>query len=181
MGFSMQECWSGLPFPSPGDLPDPGIEPGSPALQADALPWQPSGKPVYPSNPKLSCFPYLLQFSSYCLFYVILSFCNPFPQSSFPTPGIEIAWFLKANLGTTLSFVLFLGETSTVVGFPGSSVVKNLPANARGAEDTGSIPGWGRSLEKEKATHSRIFGGKSHGQRSPAGYSPMGSRSVRQG
>ena len=38
MGFSRQECWRGLPFPSPGDLPDPGIEPGSPALQADALP-----------------------------------------------------------------------------------------------------------------------------------------------
>ena len=37
MGFPMQECWSGLPFPSPGDLPDPGIEPWSPALQADAL------------------------------------------------------------------------------------------------------------------------------------------------
>ena len=37
MGFSRQECWCGLPFPSPGDLPDPGIEPGSPALQADAL------------------------------------------------------------------------------------------------------------------------------------------------
>ena len=36
MGFSRQECWSGLPFPSPGDLPDPGIEPVSPALQADA-------------------------------------------------------------------------------------------------------------------------------------------------
>ena len=35
MGFSRQECWSGLPFPSPGDLPNPGIEPGSPALQAD--------------------------------------------------------------------------------------------------------------------------------------------------
>ena len=37
MGFSRQEYWSGLPFPSPGDLPDPGIEPSSPALQADAL------------------------------------------------------------------------------------------------------------------------------------------------
>ena len=34
MGFSRQECWSGLSFPSPGDLPDPGIEPGSPVLQA---------------------------------------------------------------------------------------------------------------------------------------------------
>ena len=38
MGFSRQEYWSGLPFPSPGDLPDPGIEPRSPALQADSLP-----------------------------------------------------------------------------------------------------------------------------------------------
>ena len=38
MGFSRQEYWSGLPFPSPGDLPDPGIEARSPALQADNLP-----------------------------------------------------------------------------------------------------------------------------------------------
>ena len=37
-GFSRQEYWSGLPFPSPGDLPDTGIELGSPALQADSLP-----------------------------------------------------------------------------------------------------------------------------------------------
>ena len=37
MGLSRQEYWSGLPFPSPGNLPDPGIEPGSPALQADSL------------------------------------------------------------------------------------------------------------------------------------------------
>ena len=45
MGFSRQEYWSGLPFPSPGDLPDPGIKPRSPALQADALPSEPPGKP----------------------------------------------------------------------------------------------------------------------------------------
>ena len=38
MGFSRQEYWSGLPFPSLGDLPDPGIEPGLPTLQADSLP-----------------------------------------------------------------------------------------------------------------------------------------------
>ena len=46
MGFSRQEYWSGLPFPSPGDLPDPGIEPRSPALQADALISEPPGKPM---------------------------------------------------------------------------------------------------------------------------------------
>ena len=44
MGFSRQEYWNGLPFPSPGDLPDPGIEPRSTALQADALPSEPPGK-----------------------------------------------------------------------------------------------------------------------------------------
>ena len=47
MGFSRQEYWSGLPFPSPGDLPDPGIEPRSPALQADALTSKPPGKPHF--------------------------------------------------------------------------------------------------------------------------------------
>ena len=41
IGFSRQECWSGLPFPSPGDLPDTGIEPRSPTLQADTLPSEP--------------------------------------------------------------------------------------------------------------------------------------------
>ena len=46
MGFSRQEYWSGLPFPSPGDLPNPGIEPRSPALQADTLPSEPPGKPL---------------------------------------------------------------------------------------------------------------------------------------
>ena len=45
MGFSRQEYWSGLPFPSPGDRPNPGIKPGSPALQADSLPSEPAGRP----------------------------------------------------------------------------------------------------------------------------------------
>ena len=47
LGFSRQEYWSGLPFPSPGDLPNPGIEPGSPTLQADALPSEPPGKLIH--------------------------------------------------------------------------------------------------------------------------------------
>ena len=48
VGFSRREYWSELPFPSPGDLPDPGIEPGSPALQADSLP------SVLPKNPVIN-------------------------------------------------------------------------------------------------------------------------------
>ena len=50
MEFSRQEYWSGLPIPSPGDLPDPGIEPGSPALQADSLPLEPQGKQLVRSS-----------------------------------------------------------------------------------------------------------------------------------
>ena len=49
MRFPKQEYWSGLPFPSPGDLPDPGIEPGSPALWAYALTSEP------PGNESLCC------------------------------------------------------------------------------------------------------------------------------
>ena len=45
--FSRQEYWSGLPFPSLGDLPKPGVEPEFPALQADSLPSEPPGKPLY--------------------------------------------------------------------------------------------------------------------------------------
>ena len=44
--FSRPEYWSGYPFPCPGDLPNPGIEPRSPALQADSLPFEPQGKPL---------------------------------------------------------------------------------------------------------------------------------------
>ena len=50
MGFSRREHWSGLPFPPPGDLPDPGIEPGSPALKMDALQSELLGKPQPPSS-----------------------------------------------------------------------------------------------------------------------------------
>ena len=50
VGLSRQEYWSGLPFPSPGDLANPGIEPRSPTLQADALPSEPPGKSILESG-----------------------------------------------------------------------------------------------------------------------------------
>ena len=46
MGFSREEYWSKLPVPTPRDLPNPGIEPGSPTLQADSLPSEPPAKPM---------------------------------------------------------------------------------------------------------------------------------------
>ena len=47
VGFSRQEYWSGFPCPASGDIPDPGIETKSHALQADSLPTKPTGKPIY--------------------------------------------------------------------------------------------------------------------------------------
>ena len=58
MEFSRQAYWNGLPFPSPGDLPDPGIKPGSPTFQADALLSEPPGKPsaeTVPTRLKAKC------------------------------------------------------------------------------------------------------------------------------
>ena len=83
MGFSRQEYWSGLPFPSPGDLPDPGIKPGSPALQVDSLPSEPPGKPTvvlasHKSNPALwgfcDCFKLLLHWVIYLFKKVLFTF-----------------------------------------------------------------------------------------------------------
>ena len=68
MEFSRPEYWSGEPFPSPGDLPDPGIKPGSPALQADSSLAEPQGKPKNTGVGSLSLL-----------------------QRIFPTPGNELA------------------------------------------------------------------------------------------
>ena len=54
-GFSKKEYWSGLPFPTLGDLPKAGIEPGSPALQADSLLSEPPGKPIHKLHMYLIC------------------------------------------------------------------------------------------------------------------------------
>ena len=82
MGFSRQEYWSGLPFPSPRDLPDPGIESGSPALQVDSLLTELRGKPwlcVYSINVIFFHFPmgcvYLC--AQLCLILCDLMDCSP--------------------------------------------------------------------------------------------------------
>ena len=70
MESSRQEYWIGMPFPSPGDLPDPEIKPGSPALQADALPLEPQGS----SGSPFKIHPYS-------------SLSSPFVPLMIPTPG----------------------------------------------------------------------------------------------
>ena len=53
-GFPRQEYWSGFPFPSPGDLPDPGIEPKFPALQVDSLLLSHQGNPAHPFSHRIN-------------------------------------------------------------------------------------------------------------------------------
>ena len=87
MGFSRQECWSGLPFPSPGDLPDPGIKPGSPALQADALPSEPPGKVPKKGNAK-ECSNYhtivLLSYTSKVMLKILHARLQPYVNCELP-------------------------------------------------------------------------------------------------
>ena len=71
MGFSRQEYWGGLLFPSSRDLPDPGIEPGSPTLQADSLPSEPAEKPQVTDSK-----------GSYLLLISILRVLSPFQTQS---------------------------------------------------------------------------------------------------
>ena len=81
MEFSWKENWSGLPFPSPGDLSDPGIEPGSPALQADYSPSELPGKP-------------LQSFFVFCYSYSFFAFCCSrrgfFPGTSTAAKGCQV-------------------------------------------------------------------------------------------
>ena len=71
MGFSRQEYWSGVPCPSPGQLPDPGIEPRSLTLQADSLPSEPLGNLPTPRQ-LLIYFPSVLIFLFWTLTMVVV-------------------------------------------------------------------------------------------------------------
>ena len=73
MGFPRQEYWSALPSPSPGDLPNPGFESGSPVLQADSLLSEPPGKPSYNiGQDKLKIYIYIYVYIYISNAYVLL-------------------------------------------------------------------------------------------------------------
>ena len=99
MGSSRQEYWSGLPFPSPGDLPHPGIEPRPPALQAESVPSEPSGKQAFQGCSSVSQFSRSVVSSSLhevAKLLLVSSSCSSFPQSlpasgSFPMSQL-FAW-----------------------------------------------------------------------------------------
>ena len=92
MGFSRQEYWNGLPFPSPGDLPDPGIEPRSPALQVDSLLSEPPGKFLLLTvlSPYRSLCP--LQYS----FFFFFNLATQLVGSHFPDQGLNLGHSSKS-------------------------------------------------------------------------------------
>ena len=100
MCVSHSEFWSGLPFPSPGDLSNPGIEPRSPALEGDSLPSKPPGKP--PNRSLLFATPWTVAYEvPLSMGFSRQEYWNGLPFSSagdLPNPGIEHgAPTLKAN------------------------------------------------------------------------------------
>ena len=76
MELSRQQYWNGLPFPSPGDLPNPGVEPGSPALQADALPSEPPGKPYQEPGTRSNIFLILTHHRPHCRAWHMVGLLN---------------------------------------------------------------------------------------------------------
>ena len=89
MGFSRQKYWSGLPFPSPGDLPNPGIEPGSISLEADALTSEPPGKQRKERKPlsrvQLFATPWTVTYQA----LLSMGFSRQEYWSGFPTQGLN--------------------------------------------------------------------------------------------
>ena len=119
MGFSRQEYWSGLLFPSPGDLPNPGIEPRSLALQADTLPSEPSGKHILKEVLKSHSFQHhSLHHRVFCLFVLI---CKRFPQLDYKIQ--------KGKLGVCFHLVLSLAPCT--VPATQKTLMRSLPADCR--------------------------------------------------
>ena len=155
MGFSRQEYSSGLPCSTPRDLPDPGIEPkspASPALQVDSLPTEPPGKPSGQlGRAKGSSSSSAGKEST----------CNAGDPSSIPESG------RSPGEGVSLPTPIFLG-------FPCGSDGKESASNAG---DLGLIPGLGKSPEGEHGNPLQYSCLENpHGQRSLTGYSPRSQK-----
>ena len=149
--FFRPEYWSGQPFPSPGDLPNPGIQPRSPTLQADSLPAEPHGKPKNTGVGSLSllqgifltpesnqgllhCRWILYQLSYQGSKLIINNHSNLLVYVS--------SYYLSIKINISIIFVYPYIHINS-----GGSVLKNLPATTGGARDVGLIPGSGKSFE----------------------------------
>ena len=150
MEFSRQEYWSGLPFPSPGDLPDPGIEPRSPALQADSLPTKaPGNLGFHKENFVTPCFRIISTLST--------------------TP--EYLWRRQWHPTPVLLPGKFHGWRSLVGCSPWGRY-----SQARLSDFTFTFHF--HALAKEMATHSSVLAWRIPGTGEPGGLPSMGSHRV---
>ena len=125
MGFSKQEYWSGLPFPSPGNLPDLGVEPRSPALQVDSLPSEPLGKPKAPT---VCIQMYIIDiYKCVCVYVYNINtwYINVSSQANITLYTLNL-YNVVGRLYLNLTFFFFLVLKYKKVDFPGNPVVKNL-------------------------------------------------------
>ena len=120
IGFPRQEYWSGLPFPSPGHLPGPGIEPGSLTLQADSLVSEPPGKPSRHYLQSRACYGHFLKRRSVSSKEMKTSFTSPAEDWKLFLLNYRIAWQLASGHPGISTFVFILKETkiklSLIVG-----------------------------------------------------------------
>ena len=120
MGFSRQEYWSGLPFPSPGDLPDPGIKLGSPSLQADSLPSEPPGKPEKRGS-SLCSFGRYLYFCSRIQSPPVLKFLDLMEELARDKGLLFFNFFFY--LARFLKFIIIIFKNLFIFGYAGSSLL----------------------------------------------------------
>ena len=135
MELSRQEYWSGLLFPSPGDLPNSGIEPGSPALQADALPSKPRGQ------------------QGKAIKTTVWHHTTPVRMVMIHKRREDKCWCECGEKGILVHYWWNYPKSMTRVNFWVAQMVKNPPAMQ---ETQVRSPGWEDPLEKWLATHSSI-------------------------
>ena len=133
MGFSRQEYWSGLPFPSPGDLSNPGIEPRSPALQPHSLPSEPPGKTL--------------------TFLILYSYLQMKLYTKEENRGLRFSLFF---FWVVFSFTIVVSVCITQASHI-PQMVKNLPAMK---ETQVLFLGWEKPLKKGIPIHSSILAWK---------------------
>ena len=131
MKFSRQEYWSGLPFPSPGDLLDPGIKPGSPALQADSLPSEPPGKPLQ----KRLLVPSARSVVDSCILWIVKEHLG-FPSG---TSGKEPTW--QSRICKRLRFDPWVGKIPWGRTWQPTPVI--LPGESHGQRSLVGCSPWG--------------------------------------
>jgi len=178
MGFSRQEYWSGLPFPSPGNLHSPGIKPRFPALQADALLSEPPRKPQHhptglssahsPQSASLESTPMSLPFSLGCE--------HP-EQGIEPVHHLYIPWQRIWNIiDKMIKLRTILWNISRLPGFPGGTG-KEPACQCSRYKRCGFDP-WVRKIPWRRTWQPTpvFLPGESHGQRSLGGYSSQGGK-----